>query len=310
VIGILDYDRDGWLDMVVVNANAPKVQLFRNQIGDLGGVAAQRQFVALRFVGGNHTAQPSLEWSNRDALACSRASSWVISRSRASSAPARASRGRTVPPCSWESGSVTASIASRCAGRRAAQEIENVAARTLITVYENPQHSASGAAFEMTRYGAAKPVPRPDTRRSTNEQLASALPLDSRPSLATSAPVNLFTTMKTWCAACKRSIPHLRHLREQFGPELLGMYGIPVDDTETNDELSAYQMAHQPGYEILLGLPAEEVTAVRQLVLDKLYMDGTPATIVTDRAGRVLQVRWGLPTVSEVRKLLGRDPPA
>ena len=63
--GMLDYDRDGWQDIVLVNANAPKLELFRNQIGErpgqVGGV------VALRFVGGNREAAPSTEWSSREA---------------------------------------------------------------------------------------------------------------------------------------------------------------------------------------------------------------------------------------------------
>ena len=64
--GILDYDRDGWQDIVLVNANAPLLQLFRNQIGlsaksrDFGGM------IALRFVGGNDTPQPQSLFSNRD----------------------------------------------------------------------------------------------------------------------------------------------------------------------------------------------------------------------------------------------------
>lgn len=62
---LLDYDRDGWVDIAGVNTNAPKLVLFRNQIGERGGMAARR-FVALRFVGGNVTDEASREWSNRD----------------------------------------------------------------------------------------------------------------------------------------------------------------------------------------------------------------------------------------------------
>ena len=63
---ILDYDRDGWLDIAMVNANAPLLQLFRNQIGSQADATGKGQALALRFVGGNNDAEPSASWSNRD----------------------------------------------------------------------------------------------------------------------------------------------------------------------------------------------------------------------------------------------------
>ena len=35
VVALLDYDRDGYQDLAVVNANAPRLELFRNRLGDL-----------------------------------------------------------------------------------------------------------------------------------------------------------------------------------------------------------------------------------------------------------------------------------
>jgi hypothetical protein len=58
----LDYDRDGWLDIALVNSNAPWVELFRNQMGCHPGAGPGRT-LALRFVGGNDAAQPSATWS-------------------------------------------------------------------------------------------------------------------------------------------------------------------------------------------------------------------------------------------------------
>ena len=39
------------------------------------------------------------------------------------------------------------------------------------------------------------------------------------------------------------------------------------------------------------------------LVLDELRMDAVPASFITDASGNVLLARWGVPTVSDVRKL-------
>ena len=65
-LALIDYDHDGWQDLAVVSANAPKLTLFHNEIGDL--VRDRKPAVALRLVGGNRGAEPSAEWSNRDAI--------------------------------------------------------------------------------------------------------------------------------------------------------------------------------------------------------------------------------------------------
>ena len=57
----LDFDHDGHRDVVLTNANEPRVQLFRNQIGAPHGV------LALRFVGAKTTSEPGGA-SNRDAI--------------------------------------------------------------------------------------------------------------------------------------------------------------------------------------------------------------------------------------------------
>ena len=61
---ILDYDRDGWQDIAVVNANAPLFQLYRNQMGEREG--AKGGMVAVRFEGGNRSSEASDQWSTRD----------------------------------------------------------------------------------------------------------------------------------------------------------------------------------------------------------------------------------------------------
>ena len=59
-----DYDHDGWPDLVSINANAPKLVWYRNQLGDL---LTDRHFIALRFEGGNQTAATTPVLSSRDA---------------------------------------------------------------------------------------------------------------------------------------------------------------------------------------------------------------------------------------------------
>ncbi len=68
---VLDYDRDGWQDIALLSINTPVLSLFRNQQGLIRRPEPEQQprnMVALRFVGGNRTAQPSTEFGCRDAF--------------------------------------------------------------------------------------------------------------------------------------------------------------------------------------------------------------------------------------------------
>ena len=60
---VLDYDGDGWLDIALASANAPRLRLFRNRHGDLG---YSGRVIAVRLVGGNNGSVAS-KLSNRDA---------------------------------------------------------------------------------------------------------------------------------------------------------------------------------------------------------------------------------------------------
>lgn len=60
----LDYDRDGWLDIALASANAPQLQLLRNEIGE--SITEARNHVRIKLVGGNTSNRPSTKLSNRD----------------------------------------------------------------------------------------------------------------------------------------------------------------------------------------------------------------------------------------------------
>lgn len=62
-----DYNRDGFLDLAICNANAPKLAIYRNQLAKLkqpGG------FVKIRFEGGNTGSHTSKTLSHRDGYGC------------------------------------------------------------------------------------------------------------------------------------------------------------------------------------------------------------------------------------------------
>ena len=62
----LDYDQDGWVDIVVSSPMSPRFQIFRNTLGD--GEASRNRSVFVRLEGGNTKARKSFKWSSRDAI--------------------------------------------------------------------------------------------------------------------------------------------------------------------------------------------------------------------------------------------------
>ncbi len=64
---MLDFDRDGWMDVALGNNSKPRFQLLRNAVKDRMQTG-ENGFVALRFVGGNDRPEPAPGWSARDAL--------------------------------------------------------------------------------------------------------------------------------------------------------------------------------------------------------------------------------------------------
>ena len=61
---MLDYDNDGWLDLGIVSPNQPRFRIVKNKIGKR---KQDNGFVEVSLVGGQTTAEPSNQWSARDA---------------------------------------------------------------------------------------------------------------------------------------------------------------------------------------------------------------------------------------------------
>ena len=61
---LLDYDRDGWLDLGITSPNFPRFRIAKNKMGEQ--VSRDNSFVEVTLVGGQDTTTPSEEWSPRD----------------------------------------------------------------------------------------------------------------------------------------------------------------------------------------------------------------------------------------------------
>lgn len=295
---LLDFDRDGFLDLAVVNANRPLFQLFRNQLGDARG-AARGRFLALRFEGANRDARPRPDASARDGYGArvevDLGDATLLREHRAGEGFAAQNSARmligigereTVPEVRvrWPS------------GRR--QSATDVAAGTLLTFFEDPAQAPGDDPVVRTAYEPAAPRPAPGPVRWAGTQLDVAI------AGTAATPPRLLVTMATWCEACVDDLPQVALLRETFAEDALGILGIAVDPGDSPDMLRRWVKRHQPVYRLLAELPGEGVERVRRHVLSELQRDAVPASIVTDAQGRVLHTGWGVPTVSDLRRIL------
>jgi thiol-disulfide isomerase/thioredoxin len=296
-----DYDRDGWADFVVVNVNAPTLQLFRNQMASLP-TSAKRRMVAVRLVGGNQSAAPNDAWSNRDGIG---ATVWVQAGSRRLIREQRGGEGFAAQNSATmligigENEQADSIDVRWPSGRR--QTVEDVPAGTLVTLFENPAQSPDGSGVVREPYRASAEQTR--TGRTPHVRKRDPLGL-TRARSSSPAKLRVYTTMATWCASCRAELADITLLRERFDPDEVEIFGVPIDTADTREKLEAYVQELQPAYEMLYGLPPEDVATVKDRIVKELRRDALPASIVTDGQDRIVAVHWGSPTVSDVRQML------
>ena len=255
-------------------------------------------FVALRFVGGNDRAEPAPSWSARDALGArvevDLGNGRRIVREYSRNDGFKAQHTGTLL---IGIGPVEGAKSLRVlwpSGRE--QTVADVAAGTLVTLYENAQQSPTGEAAVREAYA-----------RETAKAKTTALRIEGAHG---DQGLTIYTTMSTFCAMCMHSLPDVRALRNAFADNELTLVGIPVAPEDTDQRLREYVEAKQPAYAVQIGLPEEVTERVREAVESILQADGeaTPATFVTDSTGRILAARWGVPTLSELKRLLAKPP--
>ena len=206
---LLDFDRDGWQDVLQVNANAPTIELLRNRIGeDAGRPASRNRTLSLRFAGGNRTPRAAANLSNRDGIGVrveATVGGKVIHREQ------RAGEGFAAQnSAAMVIGVGPAALVNRLVVRWPSgitRELRDVGTGQLLTVYEVPDQSPTGESFVLEkRLSSAR---RAFRARKALEPERRVFPLrereDAGPRLV------LYTTMATWCATCMgvqcRSLP-------------------------------------------------------------------------------------------------------
>ncbi len=300
-----DFNRDGWQDIALVNANSPLLEVYRNDIGQLATTsdATSGNYVALRFVGGNHKPTPSDQWSCRDgygAMVTVNANENILKRELRCGEGFAAQNSNTlligIGDCK-----LVESIAVRWpSGRR--QTITDVVAGMLVVVYENPEHSPNHNTFVQTPYQQPRPVVSNPLASPPRDLLQGFKDIAS--SNEPRARLTLYVSMATWCADCKREQPQIAHLRQSFSSGELAIYGVPVDGNDTEQKLREYIGAQTPPYRLLTGLRPEQREAFQSAIKRSLQTVALPSTIVTNISGQILMASEGVPTTSEIAKIL------
>lgn len=300
--GLLDYDRDGWLDVALVNANQPLFNLYRNEMpaaGFPGGI------LALRFVGGNRTPAPTNGLACRDGYGarvtvdlgdlnlvrehrCGEG--WSVqnsatmllgigARSRAAQVSVRWPSGRTLTTADVPEG-------------------------TLLTVYENPSDSPSGEAFTRETYRVALPARPSDPRPGAGP----VFPLHALDPAAPPARLRVYLTFASSSASFLAQVPALQRLTERLRPDDVDVVAVPVEEAEDPAALAEFARQWNPAWRLFnlpAGRRAEAATAFARTLGPSIPM---PSAVITDESGRLLAAQHGLPNLSTLRRLLPERP--
>ncbi|MGE4179967.1 MAG: FG-GAP-like repeat-containing protein, partial [Limisphaerales bacterium] len=318
---ILDFDRDGWQDVALVNANQPLFNLYRNEMPSAGITGGM---IALRFVGGSRTPHPGTKYAARDGYGARvQVDLGVVAVSREH----RCGEGWSVQ----NSATMIVGIGSHATAKSVTvrwpsgqtSRIESVPEGTLLTAYENPEDSANGQSFSTEPYrirteslsGAAGSSTF--ASRAKSAETTPSVGTDPRPvffvhtldTAAKPARLRVYTVFATSNPASTTGLPALRRLHETLRPEGVDFVFIPVDPADDNPKLAAFAREQKPSSR-LVNLPASQRGDAARAFAQVLGRPPTPlATVLTDGSGRILAGRTDLPSISELRALMAATAP-
>lgn len=315
-MALLDFDRDGYLDFALANANAPKLQLYRNQMGDMLAEERRSTPVYVQFVGGGKTAKPNREWGNRDGIG---AKVWVEAGGMKYLREYRNGEGLGAQNSAvLHLGLGSARKADRLTvvwpnGKQ--RTLENVAAGTLVTAFENPADAPDGSGFQI---GPRTPVERlkPVKEGGGRQPLAHSPELEQLMAGQTKAPIRMVMAWFVDCSACKKVYPSVNAVRAAFAEDQLAIFGLNNNTGDSVAEMTESIQKFGVRLQNLESRKSSDIEAWKSLV-DKLLKptkttkgavakasEATPVTLFLDAHGNVLHAMYLFPTVSEAAKIL------
>jgi hypothetical protein len=296
---VLDYDRDGWQDIALVNANQPLFNLYHNEMAKAGLTGGM---IAIRFVGGNRTPAPSKEFACRDGygarVAVDLGDEKLIREHRCGDGWSTQNSATMI--LGVGSHATVASLSVRWPSGKTAS-VKDVPEGTLLTTYENPADSPSGEAFTRNPYRIKKTAPPPTLSAKP------VFPVRAADAAAKPARLHVYTTFATTSPSYISHLPILRRLKEELGSEGVDMIAVPIDEADDNPKLAAYAKQWRPSSRLVNIAPAKRAETLAAYAKALGEEPPLPSTVITDDSGHVLSAQAGVPSISALRKMLGQE---
>ena len=91
--------------------------------------------------------------------------------------------------------------------------------------------------------------------------------------------------------------------------EGIEIFAVPIDPEDNKAKLEKYLEKWKPAYHLMIDLPITERAKVNSFLATHTGTESPPlpSSVVTDAAGKALLVTAGIPTVSDLRRLLDRE---
>jgi len=275
-----------------VNANAPLFNLYRNAMKNQGNV------IAVRFEGSNNAASPSRAQTNRDgygAMIIAQIADGPTLKREHRCGEGFASQNSNTMLIGIGSAKSVSRLTVRWPSSRQVYTLQNVPAGALITARES-----ADKPFEKSTYLKSLPVLDRQAERPTISFAGPAKP---------GSKLRLYVTTATWCEACLRHLPQINAMTKLLAADGIEIFAIPIDPEDNKAKLEKYLEKWKPAYHLMIDLPITERAKVNAFLAKHTGTENPPlpSSVVTDAAGNALLVTTGIPTVSDLRRLLDRE---
>ena len=320
----LDMDRDGRHDLAVVNSNRPLLQLYRNKTGDADRKASN--FIALKFVGGNDSAEASSQFSNRNGFGARvvvQADGRQITREHFCG---QGFAGQNTSTMLIGLGDVTMiDQLSVTWPSGIEQRFSDLAAGKLIVLFERPAETNQpratkpgndSAGITVTDYRQVPIETSPATPLTASNPNGDPIPALTPAELAAAAEASpdsvraddskivVLTTMASWCASCAKHQPLLKEMNNEFEASDVSFVGFAGDPEDPADDLRGFITRLNIDYPVAADPDASLRSTVEAILNSGDGADVLPSTILLNSRGQVLATHSGIPTTSEIRRHL------
>lgn len=302
-----DFNRDGWPDIALMNANSPRLRIYENQISRLQGEPGVRAgVIAVRLFGSNTASTPDKTKSNRDGIGArikADLGDTAVHRELRAGEGFGAQNSRTM----------LIGLGGRTAARSievrwpsgAVQSVNDVKSGVLLGVYEDPKQSPSGQAFMFDPYRVSFAPPQPPAKKPLPRlKLSASSSSDSRKS-----EYRLYLLLSPRCAGCRQEMTQVETIRKAFPPEKLEITVVEV--REAGDERIAgndHFPIRNDVYRVIPGEPAADVAELTRITTEALGGPMVPACVIADGEDQLLQILPEVPSISALGRVLSAQP--